>query len=245
MWANAPCAWIAKYLCGKKFKFSHAARAGVLAEDAVVAVLSMGMSAEDAIKAAQKDYAKAIALGCSDADTKRGESIKGMIEMALAELAPYGEPEFNKEPIQIIDNNLSLEKKQKKISINCKGDGWELPVIGYLDFHYPQHGLVVDLKTTMRLPSEMSDEHTRQGAIYKQAMGNHTTKFLYVSGKGCKWHEIGETLPVLQEIKSILNRQERFLRAGPLEFLKSIVPVNASSYYWSDDSELRKELYGI
>jgi len=245
MWAAAPCAWVAKYLHGRKFKFGNAARAGVLAEDAVTSVLALGISAEDAIKTALGEYAKATALGCSDADTKRGEAIKGMIEMTLAELAPYGTPEFNESPITVTDEKLNLGKRQKKININCKGDGWELPVIGYLDFHYPKHGLVVDMKTTMRLPSEMSDEHTRQGVIYKQAMGNHAVKFLYVSGKGCKWHEIGETKPVLQEIKAILNRQERFLRAGPLGFLTSIVPVNASSYYWGDDADMRKELYEI
>jgi hypothetical protein len=245
MWATAPCAWVAKYLHGRKFNFSHAARAGVLAEEAVTSVLALGLSAEDAIKKAQGEYAKATALGCSDADTKRGEAIKGMIEMALAELEQYGTPEFNENPITATEGKLNIGQRQKKVSINCKGTGWELPVIGYLDYYYPKHGLIVDLKTTMRLPSEMSDEHLRQGAIYRQASGNMNVKFLYVTGKGCKWHETPEPLPILHEIKAILNRQEAFLRAGPLDFLTSIVPVNQSSWFWSDDSSLRKELYGI
>ena len=245
MFVGAPCAWVAKYLHGKKFAFSNAARAGVLAEDAVTDVLARGIPAEVAIKTALAEYAKATALGASDADEKRGDAIKGMIEMALAELAPFGEPEFNPAEATTVEQILDFNKRQKKISLNCNGDGWTLPIIGYLDLHYPKHGLVVDLKTTMRLPSEMSDEHTRQGAIYKQAMGNHAVKFLYVSGKGCKWHEIGEPMPVLQEIKIIMNRMERFLRAGPLEHLTSIVPVNPSSYYWTQDSELRKQIYGF
>lgn len=236
MWAGAPCAWIAKYLFQKKFSFSLAAKAGVIAEDAVVNVIARGWTQEDATAAAVADYTKASAFVSSDADRKRGEAIPGMIDNALTELKQYGEPEF--------DNDL-LGKKQKKIELLCKGDNWELPVIGYLDFHFPKHGLVVDLKTSMRLPSEMSNEHTRQGVIYRKAMGNAAVKFLYVTGKGSKWHEVPDTGPVLAEVKAILNRQEAFLRLGDAELLRSVIPVQSSSFYWNGDSELRKEMYGI
>lgn len=236
MWMNAPCAWIAKYLLNEKFSFSLAARAGVLAEDAVVNVLTNGWTQDDAIKAALDEYNKACAFGASDADRKRGEAITGMIDGAVSELKQYGEPEFDK---SLTDN------KQKKIELVCNGGAWSIPVIGYLDFHYPQHGLVVDLKTTMRLPSEMSNEHMRQGAVYKQAMGNHAVKFLYVTGKGTKWHEIEGHKDILAEVKQSIIRQEAFLNLGDAELLKRIVPVNMGSFYWSGDSDIRKKLYGI
>lgn len=236
MWSGAPCAWIARYLFNKKFSFSLAAKAGVLAEDAVVNVIARGWTQEDATAAAIADYAKASAFGVSDADAKRGDAIPGMIDQAITQLKEFGEPEF--------DNDL-LGKKQKKIELLCKGNDWELPVIGYLDFHFPKHGLVVDLKTTMRLPSEMSNEHTRQGGIYRKAMNNQTVKFLYVTGKGAKWHEITDVNPILSEVKSILNRQEAFLRLGDAELLRSVIPVQASSFYWSGDSAIRKEMYEI
>jgi hypothetical protein len=237
MWAACPGAWVARYVLGRKFKFGLAAKAGVLAEEAVVNVLANGWTLDAAIEAAIGEYNKASAFGCTDAESKRGEAIRGMITQAVEELAQYGEPEF--------DTDIANGKKQRKIEMLCNGDGWKLPVIGFLDFVYPKHGLVVDLKTTMRLPSEMSFEHLRQGAIYRQAMGNYGVKFMYVSGKGIKIHDIPETSGILAETKAILNRQERFLRLGDAETLRAVVPVNAASFYWSDDALLRQELYGI
>lgn len=237
MWANAPCAFVAKYLLNKKFSFSLAAKAGTIVEEAVVNVLARGWELDRAIEDASAQYNKAAAFGASDSDRKRGEIIPGMIALAVEELKQYGEPEF--------DGDLFKDHKQKKIELKCNGDNWQLPLIGYLDFYFPKHGLVVDLKTTMRLPSEMSDEHYRQGAIYRAAMGNCGMKFLYVTGKGIKVHEIEDYSSVLAEIKSLLNRQERFLRLGSAELLQSIVPVNQSSYYWSGDRDLRKEIYSI
>lgn len=236
MYAAAPCAWVARYLYNKKFSFGLAAKAGVLAEDAVVNVIARGWDAEKAIADAVAQYNKAAALKASDAERKRGEGIPGMIEQALEALKPYGEPEF--------DKDLVSDKKQKKIELLCKGDGWELPVIGYLDFHFPAHGLVIDLKTTMAAPTSMSDEHTRQGAIYRQAMGNCAVKFLYVTPKKSVIHDIDDPRPVLAEVKTILNKQEKLLRLDA-EVIRDIVPVIGSSFYWSGDADLRKEMYKI
>lgn len=237
MYANAPCAWVAKYLLGRSFNFSNAAKAGTLAEEAVVNILANGWDEGKAIAEAIGEYNKALAFGASDADRKRGDAIPGMVTQAVAELKQYGEPDVN--------CDLIYGKRQHKAEMLCKGDGWELPVTGYLDFYYPQHGLIIDLKTTMRLPSEMSDEHMRQGAFYKGVKGHHAVRFLYVSGKGMKVFEVGDAGPVLAEFKTLLTRQERFLRLGNADLLKSVVPVNASSFYWSSDSELRKTLFGI
>lgn len=232
MWMDAPDAWVAKYVLGAKFCFSPAARAGVLAEDAVVDVLARGMSQEAATKKAVETFNRAIMFDRSEKTLARGEAIPGMIDLALAELKQYGEPEF--------DEN----GKQKKIEIKCRVDDWAIPVIGYIDLHYPQHGLVIDLKTTARLPSEMSRSHLRQQAIYKAAMGNCAVKFLYVTGKKSAVYEPEDTSDTLAEIKCILRRQNNFLNIGDKETLQAIVPV-VNSYYWSDDAETRRQLYGI
>ena len=234
MFCNAPCAWVAKYLYNQKFNFSLAARAGTLVEEAVVNVLT-GWTEEDAVAAAMASFNKESAFNASGADIKRGEGIPDMITLALQELKPYGDPEFA----------VGITKTdQKKIEILCNGDGWKLPVIGYLDFHFPKHGLVVDLKTSMRAPGAMSDEHTRQGSLYRAAMGNEAVKFLYVTPKKAMWHDIDDPKPVLAQIKAILNRQERLLRHDA-EVIRDMVPVMSGSYYWKGDEALRKEIYGI
>lgn len=229
MWTEAPDAWCAKYLFGAKFGFSPAARAGTLAEDAVVMVLSQGVTEKEAIDKSVEAYRRATALDFSDKTRERGEMIPGMVSLALKELSQYGEPEF--------DNG-----KQLKININCKVDDWTIPVLGYLDFYFPSHGLVVDLKTSSRLPSEMSKSHLRQQAIYKASMGNCAVKFLYVTGKKSAVYEPENTSDTLSEIKNILRRQNNFLGLD-IEIIRSTVPV-LDSFYWSDDYNLRREIYG-
>jgi len=136
------------------------------------------------------------------------------------------------------------ERPTLNVELLCKGDGWELPIIGYTDLPFPKHGLVVDLKTTLKAPSEMSAAHNRQAAIYRQASGNSAVKFLYVTPKKCVWHECLDVKGTLGEVKEILNRQERFLSAGSKEFLRDIVHFDPDSFYWNGSEENRRAIYG-
>lgn len=231
MWEDCPAAWIAKYLYGKSFSFGVAAQIGVLTEKVVADTLTGAKTHEEALKLAKDEFKRKNALNTSEKDLARIGDIEAMSTLAIEELKQYGEPDFT-------------EDGQHKIELNCKGDGWELPVIGYTDFVYPKHGLVVDLKTTLRMPSVMSDAHNRQGAIYKKAMGNKAMKFLYVTPKKSCWHEVEDENPWLAQIKAILNRQEKALRLDA-EALKDIMPVSMSSFYWMGDERIRKELYGV
>lgn len=232
MWIDAPCAWVAKYLYGQKFAFGVAPQIGVLVEKVVANALIDRMSLDDAIAEAEKEFNKNNALNVSEKDRARVADIRSMSELAYEILKPYGKPDFNGDD-------------QHKIELKCKGDGWELPVIGYLDFYYPDQGLVIDLKTTLRMPSTMSDAHKRQQAIYSKSLGNCGVKFLYVTPKKAALLENENEGDTLAEIKAVLNRKERLLRMHDAETLKDIVPVNLSSFYWNGAENIRKDLYGI
>lgn len=232
MFADCAGAWLAKYRFGHNFKFGVAPQIGVLVEKVVANALLERMDLEDAIKEAEGQFNKINALNTSEKDRERVLDIGAMARIAYEELKQYGKPEFDGE-------------NQKKIELVCKGDEWELPVIGYLDFDYPQHGLWVDLKTTLRIPSTMSDSHRRQEAIYKKAKGNATGKFLYVSPKKASLLENKDSEESLHQVKAILNRQEKFLKQGDAETLKSFVPINSASFYWNGEEATRFKLYGI
>jgi hypothetical protein len=232
MFADCAGAWLAKYRFGHNFKFGVAPQIGVLVEKVVANALLERMSLEDAIKEAEGVFNKNNALNTSEKDRERVADIGAMATLAYEELKQYGKPDFDGDD-------------QHKIELMCKGDGWELPVIGYLDFKYPQHGLVVDLKTTLRIPSTMSDGHRRQQAIYSRALGNCGVKFLYVSPKKVSLLSNEDEGESLRQVKAILNRQEKFLKAGDAEFLKSIVPVNTASFYWNNEEKALFNLYGI
>lgn len=232
MWAAAPDAYIAKYLFGHKFEMGVAALVGNLVEEGLLQAL-LGTPLDEAIKGAESSFNRATALVTNAADRDRVADIAPMLTQTYAVLKQYGKPE-----LPVID-------RQHKVELTCKGDGWTLPVIGYLDFKFPEHGLIIDLKTTRRMPSTMSIEHKRQQAIYQRANGNLAVKFLYVTPKKCEMLSCDDINPVLDEIKILLNRQERFLSLGDKDQLKAIVPLSLDSYYWTGSEHLRKELYGI
>lgn len=234
-WAECPHMWIAQYLFNRRSAFGAAAKSGVLVEEAIVNVLARGFTADMAIAHAMSEYNKFTALGATDSDNNRGAAMSGMILGALDVLKEYGTPDFDKDE--------SGKLKQRKVDLLCRGDGFDIPVIGYLDFVFEKHGVVIDLKSTMRLPSEMSPPHLRQACIYRKAVGNMGVKFLYCTGSKTKVIDCPDPSDTLSEIKSILNRQNKFLLSGDKEHLRSIVPLITSSYY--SDAGITMELFGV
>lgn len=232
-WIADPAYWVLTKLHGKSYDFGFAAERGKQIENAVVNILANGMSEEQAIKEALYAYDRFSPISADPKKQKEREVIAPCITEAVQALKIYGEPDFSQEG-------------QHKIELLCNAGDWTLPVIGYLDLVYPQHNLVIDLKTTTRMPSEMSQAHQRQAAIYETAKGMQV-QFLYVTPKKHSFLHCDRVPDVMKEVKINLIRQERFLSISEdKNVLASIVPVNCESYYWCEQSTLdRKELYGI
>jgi hypothetical protein len=229
-WIGCPSAWVSQYLFGNRSPASPAMWRGIFTEEAVADTL-MGMNIDDAITKAEKNFDNKHDFG-DDKTEKERANIKPMTELAVEALALYGKPDFP-------------EDGQHRVSMKAKGDGWEIEFMGFIDFKFPDHGLVVDLKTTMRMPTTMSIEHQRQRAFYQKANGNMAVKFLYCTPKKCEMKEDGDADELMAEIKAHLTRQEAFLRLGDKELLRSIVPVDPSSFYWNGDEVKRLELFGV
>jgi hypothetical protein len=204
---------------------------GICVEDAVVHTL-MGGSEAEAIKMAHDKFDKRFLIG-DEATSKERAMIEPMVQQSVEELMEFGKPEFPDE-----------KSKQEKISITAKGDGWTIPVIGYLDLVFPQHGTVIDLKTTGRVPSKMSADHKLQRCIYAAAKGNMAVKFLYVSGKKSALLEDGDVAETLATAKKQIARLESFLQHCDKETALKIVPHNPESFYWRGAEDLREEFYG-
>ena len=230
LWTNAPDVWVAQYLFGKRTPMGAAAMRGICTEDAVVAVLT-GKNRDGALDAALEKFDSYFPLG-DEKTTKERSMIEPCMDLALGELQQYGEPEFP-------------EEGQEKISITAKTDDYEIPVIGFLDLVFPQHGLVIDLKTTGRMPSTMSLEHQLQRAIYQKARGNQIVKFLYVTPKKTSLLEDGDPTELLGKAKKQISRLEKFLRAGSKEDIAEVIPVNPNTFYWNGAEAIREELYGF
>jgi hypothetical protein len=58
------------------------------------------------------------------------------------------------------------------------------PIVGYLDYRWDQHGILVDLKTTEKLPSSIKIPHARQVALYATMTGDNVdARLTYVHAK--------------------------------------------------------------
>ena len=99
------------------------------------------------------------------------KKLPGYVRGALAELRQDGLPD--------------ADGYQGRVEISL--DDIPVPVIGFVDWRFSAHGLIVDLKTTERLPSSIGASHGRQGAVYATAHGNFGMRFAYAKpapGKG-------------------------------------------------------------
>lgn len=232
---NAPDVFIAEKLFGKKRPPAPAMVRGSAIETGLTDWL-VNRDCEWAVKVAHDYFDHRFPLRGSDPQVvKERDAIDPSLRNAIRALEDEGltQPEWPE----------SGHREQHKISIEARGEGWSLPVIGYLDFRFP--GLVIDLKSTLRMPSEMSVEHQRQRAIYAGAVGNHAVRFLYVTPKKAEFREDGDPPAILAEIKTQMNRIERFLRLGDRDLLASIVPVNPTSFYWKGNEAARLKLFGL
>ena len=232
LFTNACDVWVARYLLKRKMPFGPAPERGKQIENAVVWTLTGAMDEAKAIERATENFDRTFMFG-DEATQKERALIEPMAKLAIEELREFGAPEF------------AEGTDQEKISITARGDGWSIPVIGFLDLVYPQHGLVVDLKSTTRVPSVMSADHQLQRAIYAKAKGNMAVRFLYVSGKKAAWLEDGDVAETLARAKAQITRMERFLRHHDAESAQACVPCNPNSFLWRGAEDIREEIYGI
>lgn len=232
-WINAPSLWLMEKLLGKRGQMGCAAHRGTAAEAGISAGLfDHAMSEEDCVAVALPVYDRLTALsGDPKRDAERAV-IPGMIRQGLA-LREHGKP---------IRPN---EGDQHKVEIRL--EGVSVPVIGYLDWLYPDE--VLDLKTTMRVPSSMSETHLRQASIYKTAHMDKRVRFFYTSDKKSEKHTLTREQydSSMRQLTLAAQRLERFLGLSKdARELAAIIPHSSESFYFSDATTKANavEVYG-
>jgi len=239
-WINAPSLWVLEKLLGHRGSMGAAAHRGTATEAGVSAGLfDPSLSVEECAAIAIPAFDRLTALsGDPKRETERAV-IPGMIKQGLT-LREHGAPIRPNEPARYGSG------EQHKIEINV--EGVSVPIIGYLDWLYPTE--IIDLKTTMRVPSAMSDTHLRQAAVYKTAHMERRVRFFYCSDKKAEKHTLTREQydAAMREIVCASQRLERFLALSddPYE-LAAIVPHSSDSFYFNDPATKAKavEIYGF
>ena len=188
-----------------------------------------GSEFDDPIEEAVREFNKATALGVAgEARDRERENIPLMVQQYL----------------DLFDGNLpTLEGFQRRIEVEVPG--CPIPVIGYTDFDFED--VIVDLKTTTRLPSAISAAHRRQGAIYSRASGNRGVDFIYLTPRKAARYQLENSDQDWLEVCETAHRLLRFLdKFETREEVAAVVIPNFDTFYWSSAStrEKAREVFG-
>jgi hypothetical protein len=228
-----PSLWAASYLLKKRTPVGPAAHRGSAIEHGVEAGLfDVEMPAAAAADLALQRYHGLTRFSSDPRVEKEREAIADTVKVVLAELRQYGVPE------------KCDSERQHRIEVTLSDD---LPhFLGFLDFKWPEHNVIVDLKTTARVPSEISPPHCRQGAIYWKHSGNADVRFGYASTKKMMVYRLENGAAHVADVIKIGNAIGRFLSlSDDGEKLTRALYPDETSFYWGDASAaaIAKEIW--
>lgn len=217
LFSAAPAMFVLERILGKRQPVGVPAHRGTAIEDGVaVGLLDPAAPIATCIDAAHKRYDTLTALSPDARRERYRETIADMVTEALAELRPYGVP------------------TKTQGLVEWKPDDLQYPIVGYYDFYWADHGIVVDLKTTEKMPSEIKIPHARQVALYTAAISDNIDgRLTYCTPKKRTTYRLENARAHREALYEIARRVERFLTLSddPQFFLGITVP-DLDSFYW-------------
>lgn len=234
LWIAQPALWAASYLMKRRTAVGPAAHRGTAIEAGVEAGLfDPALPVEECQKIGLAKFHSLTRLSADQRIEKERAAVAPSIEVALAELRQYGIPE------------AADDGRQHKVVREI--EGISVPVWGFLDFWWPQHGIIVDLKSTSQIPSQISAPHARQGAFYTGSASNQQVRFGYVSEKKIAVYALQDVAAHMASFVQAAQSIERFLSlSDDGEKLTRCLSPDLSSFYWGDASAraLAHEIWG-
>jgi hypothetical protein len=227
LWATEPAVWLMERLLGHRSPPSALMARGRAVEDGVHAgLMDAALPAEACVKRALATYDREMTLNPDERRDSERTLIPGYVEHGLGELRQYGVPSAYQDRCEL------------------RLDDVPVPLIGFIDWRFDEHGLIVDLKTSERLPSAISLSHACQGAIYARAHGNYGMRFAYVKptagkkdGRAVVVYELERTEidRQLAALREIALRLERFLALSTdARQLCGLIVPDYERFHWTN-----------
>ena len=217
LFIGSPAMFVLEKLLKRRSPVGCAAHRGTSVEDGVVAGLS-GSTDQEAVDVAKKKFASLTVMSGDPRKEKEESAIADFVKMGLSELRSYGQP-------------TSFQGK-----IEYKIDGLLVPLIGFYDMEWADHGILIDLKTSHALPSKISTNHARQVALYCAARSeNLDARLCYVTPKKVAVYKLENIRQHVEALGTIALTIQRFLSISkdPHELASLVVP-DVDSFYFSD-----------
>jgi hypothetical protein len=219
----------------KKTSVGAAAHRGTSVETGVAHGLTSKAALRDCQSKAMDQFKTLTAMTTDPRADKEAGGVPEMVMMGMGELLPYGAPSS----VQGL-----LEYRFDDIAV---------PMIGYYDFEWEKRGLIIDLKTTWALPSEIKINHARQIAFYCAAKSgkadtNIDGRVTYVTPKKVATYRLENVKGHILALNKIAATIQRFvaLSKDPMELAGLVVP-DIDSFYFNDPvtRQMAFEVWGI
>lgn len=217
LFCASPAMFVLERILGKRQPVGAPAHRG----SAVEAGISAGLTdpdkvVDDCVALAEAEFDRLSALSSDPRREKYRETIRDMVIQGLGELRPYGRP------------------SSTQGFVEWRPEGLRYPIVGYWDFEFANHGIVVDLKTTEALPSQIKIPHARQVALYASRSGNLDARLSYVTPKKRATYGLENVREHLNALHKIALSVENFLTlSDDPEFFVRITSPDLESFYWS------------
>lgn len=216
LFAASPALFVLEKIMGHRQPGSAPMYRGTAVEDGVThGLLNPAAPLDECSAVAFKKYDTISALSGDRRREEYRSTIPDMVKSALEELRPYGVPSECQKFVQ------------------WRPDGLVYPIVGYLDYHWADHNITVDLKTTEKMPSSVKVAHARQIALYVTS-NNADARACYVTPKKHATYQIENVDAHRNALHQMALRCEAFLAlSDDPEFFKSITIPDLDSFYWS------------
>lgn len=215
LFAASPAMYVLERVLGHRQPVGAPAHRGTAVEAGVaMGLLDPKASLEACAAEAEKTFDTVSALSGDPRRADYRATIPAMVAMALSELRPYGIPSGTQGFVSWQPPEINL------------------PLVGYYDFEWADHGIIVDLKTTERMPSAVKVGHARQVALY--ASDNTDARLTYTTPKKSTTYRLENKREHRAALVEIAKRVEAFLALSddPDFFLKITAP-DLESFYWT------------
>jgi hypothetical protein len=215
---GSPAAFVLERLMKRKSAVGAAAHRGTSVEEGVVYGLVNGSSDDECVKVAKDTFNRLTAMSGDPRIDKEQDAVPEMVRQGLKELRPYGAP-------------TSTQGR-----VEWKIEGLAVPMIGFYDCAWENHGILTDLKTTHALPSKIKVNHARQVALYAACLGNNIdARLTYVTPKKVATYKLENVPEHVRALERIAFTIQRFLSLSedPAELASYVVP-DTESFYFSD-----------
>lgn len=215
--ASSQALWVMERLLNRKAPAGAKMLRGNAAERGIVAGLyDSALSNDECVEIAQAEFRRLTVMSSDPAKENEARDMPGYVLGGLKELRTLGTPTSAQERVEMAM------------------DGIPVPVLGYIDLYYEEHG-IVDIKTKGKMPSNIAIKDARQLAFYQAATSdNYNVRACYITPKKSVLCSVENPRAHLEAMHNIALSMQRFLSLSddPV-YLASLVSPDLDSFYFN------------